>query len=109
MHGEPARPWTVGELAREAALSRSSFYDRFRREVGVVPMDYLLKWRMALAKDLLRGADSPAVGDVAQRVGYSSQSTFSVAFSREVGATPRTYARRTVHGPADGADVQPMG
>ncbi|WP_052194687.1 AraC family transcriptional regulator [Aureimonas altamirensis] len=109
MHGEPARPWTVGELAREAALSRSSFYDRFRREVGVAPMDYLLKWRMALAKDLLRGADSPAVGDVARRVGYSSQSTFSVAFSREVGATPRTYARRIMHGMADGADVQASG
>lgn len=100
MHSEPSRPWTVGELAREAALSRSAFYDRFRQAVGLAPMDYLLKWRMAVAKNLLRGASGPAVGEVAERVGYSSQSTFSVAFSREVGATPRAYAR--LHEPTRG-------
>jgi AraC-like DNA-binding protein len=92
MHGEPTRPWTVGELAREAALSRSTFFDRFRREVGVPPMEYLLGWRMAVAKDLLCG-DSVSVGEVAQRVGYSSSSTFSVAFTRQVGASPTAYAR----------------
>jgi AraC-like DNA-binding protein len=92
MHGEPTRAWTIGELAREAALSRSAFFDRFRREVGVAPMEYLLGWRMALAKDLLRG-EGVRVGEVAQRVGYSSPSTFSVAFSRQVGASPTAYAR----------------
>ena len=86
------RPWTVGDLAREAALSRSTFFDRFRREVGVAPMQYLLGWRMALAKDLLRG-NGVSVGEVAQRVGYNSSSTFSVAFARQVGASPTTYAR----------------
>ena len=55
-------------------------------------MEYLLGWRMALAKDLLRG-DGVSVGEVAQRVGYSSSSTFSVAFARQVGAPPTTYAR----------------
>ena len=94
MHGEPTRPWTVSELAREAALSRSSFFDRFRREVGVSPMEYLLGWRMAIAKDLLRG-EGVSVGEVAQRVGYSSSSTFSVAFARHIGASPTTYARGT--------------
>ncbi len=93
MHGEPTRPWTVGELAKETALSRSTFFDRFRREVGVSPMEYLLGWRMAIAKDLLRG-DGVSVSEVAQRVGYSSSSTFSVAFARQVGASPTTYARR---------------
>lgn len=92
MHAEPTRPWTVGELAREAALSRSTFFDRFRREVGVSPMEYLSGWRMAIAKDLLRGA-GVSVSEVAQRVGYSSSSTFSVAFARQVGASPTTYAR----------------
>ncbi len=92
MHGEPTRPWTVGELAREAALSRSAFFDRFRREVGVSPMEYLSGWRMAIAKDLLRGK-GVSVGEVAQRVGYSSPSTFSVEFTRQVGASPTTYAR----------------
>jgi AraC-like DNA-binding protein len=92
MHGEPTRPWTIGELAKEAALSRSTFFDRFRREVGVAPMEYLLGWRMAIAKNMLRG-DGVSVGEVAQRVGYSSSSTFSVAFARHVGASPTTYAR----------------
>ena len=92
MHGEPTRPWTVGELAREAALSRSTFFDRFRREVGLSPMEYLLGWRMAIAKDLLR-SDGVSVSEVAQRVGYSSSSTFSVAFARQVGASPAMYAR----------------
>ena len=92
MHGEPTRPWTVGELAREAALSRSTFFERFRREVGISPMEYLLGWRVAIAKDLLR-RDGVSVSEVAQRVGYSSSSTLSVAFVRQVGASPTTYAR----------------
>ena len=92
MHGEPTRPWTVGELAREAALSRSTFFDRFRREVGVSPMEYLSGWRMAIAKNLLR-SKGVTVAEVAQRVGYNSSSTFSVAFARQVGALPTTYTR----------------
>ncbi len=73
MHAEPARAWTVAELARTAALSRSVLFDRFRAAVGVAPMEYLLAWRMALAKDwLLRGEAGIAL--VAQRVGYSSAS-----------------------------------
>jgi AraC-like DNA-binding protein len=92
IHAEPSRPWTIGELAREAALSRSTFFDRFRREVGLAPMEYLLGWRMTIATDLLRGG-GVSVGEVAQRVGYSSSSTFSVAFTRQVGTAPTAYAR----------------
>jgi AraC-like DNA-binding protein len=93
MHANPARPWTVGELAREAALSRSTFFERFRTRVGVNPMEYLSAWRMAIAKDLLRGKES--VNNVAERVGYSSVSTFSVAFRRHVGQSPSQYAGKT--------------
>jgi AraC-like DNA-binding protein len=92
MHERPTHAWTVIALAREAALSRSAFFDRFRREVGVTPMEYLLGWRMALAKDLLR-REKLSVAQVAARVGYSSASTFSVAFARSVGAPPIVYAR----------------
>lgn len=81
-------------LAKAAALSRSTFFDRFRREVGVAPMEYLLGWRMALAKDLLR-RERLSVTQVAERVGYSSASTFSVAFSRHAGTPPAYYARAT--------------
>jgi AraC-like DNA-binding protein len=92
MHEQPAAPWTVAQLAKEAALSRSAFFDRFSRALGVAPMEYLLAWRMALAKKLLRQRDSGIAG-VAERVGYSSASTFSVAFARHVGLPPSRYAR----------------
>ena len=92
MHIDPARSWTMAQLAKKAALSRSAFFDRFTRAVGLPPMEYLLAWRMALAKDLLRH-DDIGIGAVAERVGYGSASTFSTAFSRHVGQPPGRYAR----------------
>jgi AraC-like DNA-binding protein len=93
MHGQVARSWTVTELARSAALSRSAFFERFTRTVGLPPMEYLLAWRMAVAKDLLRRQDF-GLAEVAERVGYGSASTFSTAFSRHVGQPPSRYARQ---------------
>lgn len=92
MHGQVARSWTMGQLAKKAALSRSAFFERFTRTVGLPPMEYLLAWRMAVAKDLLRRHDF-GLTEVAERVGYSSASTFSTAFSRHVGQPPSRYAR----------------
>lgn len=92
MHERPTHAWTVAELAKEAALSRSTFFERFSRAVGIAPMEYLLTWRMALAKDLLRRNEG-RVAEIALRVGYSSASTFSVAFTRHVGQPPTQYAR----------------
>lgn len=93
IHARIDHAWTVGELARVAALSRSTFFERFTRTVGVAPMAYVLAWRMRVAKDLLR-RDGASVADVAQRVGYGSTSSFSVAFSRHTGEPPSRYARR---------------
>jgi AraC-like DNA-binding protein len=95
MHGHIARSWTVQQLAKTAALSRSAFFDRFTRTVGLPPMEYLLAWRMAVAKDLLRRRDM-GVAEVATRVGYGSASTFSTAFSRRVGQPPSRYARQAL-------------
>jgi AraC-like DNA-binding protein len=92
MHGNPARSWTVAQLAKKTALSRSAFFERFTRAVGLPPMEYLLAWRMALAKDLLRRSEL-GLAEVAARVGYGSASTFSTAFSRHVGKPPSRYAR----------------
>ena len=92
IHDDVARPWTVTELARAVALSRSAFFERFTRTVGIPPMEYLLTWRMALAKDLLRQPDTSLM-EVAQHVGYSSASTFSTAFKRHEGQPPSRYAR----------------
>jgi AraC-like DNA-binding protein len=92
MHSHVARSWTVTQLAQTATLSRSAFFERFTRTVGVPPMEYLLAWRMSLAKDLLRRQEL-ALTEVAERVGYGSASTFSTAFSRYAGQPPSRYAR----------------
>lgn len=92
MHGQLARSWTVAQLAKTAALSRSAFFERFTRTVGMPPMEYLLAWRMAVAKNLLR-SHGLGLSEVAERVGYSSASAFSTAFSRLVGQPPSRYAR----------------
>jgi AraC-like DNA-binding protein len=92
MHGQLSRSWTVAELAKAAALSRSTFFERFTRAVGLPPMEYLLALRMAVARDLLRRHDL-GIAEVAERVGYGSASAFSTAFSRHVGQPPSRYAR----------------
>jgi len=92
MHAHLARSWTVPQLAKAAALSRSTFFERFTRNVGMPPMEYLLAFRMAVAKDLLRRREL-GIEEVAERVGYGSASTFSTAFSRYVGEPPGRYAR----------------
>jgi len=70
MHGQLARAWTVAQLAKTAALSRSAFFERFTRTVGMPPMEYLLAWRMAVAKDLLR---RDAFGDFGEHLQHRVQ------------------------------------
>ena len=87
----------MAQLAKKAALSRSAFFDRFTRTVGIPPMEYLLAWRMAVAKDLLRRQDV-GIAEVAERVGYGSAGTSSTASSRCVEEVPGRYARSTPDG-----------
>lgn len=91
VHENPARSISAESLAREAAMSRSTFYARFQREMGVTPMDYVTGWRMALARQLLR--EKVPTADIAEQVGYGSVSAFSAAFSRHAGMPPGAYAR----------------
>ncbi|WP_246542133.1 AraC family transcriptional regulator [Roseibium polysiphoniae] len=92
LHHAPDRAWTVPELATEAGLSRSAFFTRFNRIVGVPPMSYLLNWRMTLAKHMLRSGDH-GIAEVSDRVGYGSTSAFSTAFTRHVGRPPARFAK----------------
>jgi AraC-like DNA-binding protein len=92
MHARPGHGWTVVELAREAAISRSGFHQRFQTAVGMAPMEYLTAWRLALARDLLHKREA-SVREIARRVGYRSASAFSVAFTRDVGVSPARYSR----------------
>lgn len=93
IHEQPTAHWTIARLAHAAAMSRSTFFDRFRQMVGMAPMEYLLHWRMVLAKQLLEHGQA-SVAEIARRVGYGSASTFSVAFTRHVGTPPSLYARQ---------------
>jgi AraC-like DNA-binding protein len=94
LHSNVAHAWSVEELAREAGLSRSAFSERFSQKVGVPPMQYLIDWRIALAKAMLQ-RDSPPLEVVAAAIGYQSASAFSTAFRREVGSPPSHFARST--------------
>jgi len=91
IHGDASRGWTVAELAQRAGMSRSVFARRFSEAVGTAPVEYLLRWRMALAKDaLLHGGGT--LDEIAARIGYKSASAFSTAFRQRVGCPPSDYA-----------------
>ncbi|MEV6530062.1 AraC family transcriptional regulator [Streptomyces sp. NPDC048448] len=90
MHADPGRPWQLEELARAAAMSRTSFAQRFRAVAGVPPLTYLLDWRMSLARRALRDGET-SVSALGQKVGYTSESAFSNAFKRTTGVAPRRY------------------
>jgi AraC-like DNA-binding protein/alpha-D-ribose 1-methylphosphonate 5-triphosphate synthase subunit PhnG len=92
LHAKPGWPWTVDELAREAALSRSALADRFVALVGEPPIQYLMRWRLALAAQRLR-SDREAIARVAERSGYESEAAFSRAFKREFGMPPAAWRK----------------
>ena len=90
MHGDPARAWTVEELAQESGISRASLAKRFVDLVGETPIQYLAGWRMHLARRLLRESNA-GLAELAGRVGYESEAAFSRAFRRAVGMPPATW------------------
>lgn len=93
LHRKPAHDWTIDSLAKEVAMSRSAFSERFTQFVGHPPMQYLANWRMQLAANhLLMGADSIAL--IGNRVGYDSEAAFSRAFKKLVGMSPRDWRRQ---------------
>lgn len=97
IHEDVAHRWTVAELARTAGMSRAVFAERFTRKVGMPPMEYVLEWRIAIAKDVLRRDRTP-LAEVAEKIGYQSASAFSTAFTRHAGCTPSAFARATSGG-----------
>lgn len=93
IHQRPAHAWTLEELARDAATSRSVLAERFARLVGTTPMQYLMQWRMLLATNLLARSDAP-LASIAQDVGYQTDTAFSRAFRREFGVPPAAWRTR---------------
>jgi len=92
MHADPAKRWTLAELATRVGLSRTIFATRFKDRVGMGAMEYLLRWRMLLAGDRLAQNDA-TIANVAASLGYDSDSAFGAAFKRVMGVSPRQYAR----------------
>jgi len=92
VHEQPDHPWTVAELAEQVGMSRTGFAVRFTKVAGIAPLDYVRKWRMRKAGDLLRQGESN-LDEIAGRVGYESGAAFSKAFKREMGVTPGLYRR----------------
>ncbi|MDP1581985.1 MAG: AraC family transcriptional regulator [Bradyrhizobium sp.] len=92
VHGNVRAGWTVAELAGLAGMSRSAFAARFGETIGCAPIEYLSRWRMALAQDALsRGGKS--LDRLADEIGYESASAFSTAFRRRTGCSPGAFAR----------------
>ncbi len=87
IHAEPQRSWTVAGLAAEASLSRASFARHFTRHLDVAPLAYVTNWRMALAREQLRSADT-GLAAIAHSLGYASEFSFAAAFKRHHGVAP---------------------
>ncbi|MGW3349250.1 cupin domain-containing protein [Nonomuraea rubra] len=98
MHNEPAAPWGLEELARSAAMSRSTFARHFRAAAGMPPLTYLSRYRMLLAQRALRQNDT-RIGALAADLGYASEAAFSNAFKRETGESPLRYRHRVRNEP----------
>ena len=84
---------SVSEMAKEAGMSRSGFFERFRKQVGRAPMEYAIDWRMAVAKTLLRQGRLTNT-EITLAVGYGSASAFGLAFVRHEGLSPGAFANR---------------
>jgi AraC-like DNA-binding protein len=100
LHGNPGRTWTVDDLARRVALSRSALAERFATLVGEPPMKYLKRWRLALAAQALR-AGNESIGTVAEDSGYESEAAFTRAFKNEFGLPPGTWRRASARTAAE--------
>jgi AraC-like DNA-binding protein len=100
MHSKPGHAWGLEELAKETAMSRTTFAVHFKEAAGVSPLNYLTTWRMRLAERALRD-DDVTIAELARSLGYTSESAFSNAFKRTTGSAPNRYrvAIRTVRNP----------
>ncbi|CAB3808605.1 AraC family transcriptional regulator [Paraburkholderia fynbosensis] len=97
MHAQPGERWTVESLAYAVGMSRTAFAARFRRQVGSAPVEYLAQWRMTIACSALKHSEA-SLTDIALRIGYLSDTAFSIAFKRSTGQSPgrfRALSRET--------------
>lgn len=99
IHQQPDHPWTVAKLAEQIGLSRTGFAVRFTKIAGIAPLDYVRKWRMLKASDLLYQGEK-SIDEIAIQVGYESGAAFSKAFKRELGVSPGLYRKEGAAAPS---------
>ncbi len=97
IHNRVSLPWTVESIAASAGMSRSAFAKRFREMLGQTPLEYVTEWRMQKAMQLLEQRDKKLI-DVAQSIGYETDTAFIKAFKRVVGDSPGAYLKRGLKG-----------
>jgi AraC-like DNA-binding protein len=90
LHEDPAKPWTVADLAAASGVSRAAFARRFADLVGQPPMTYLTHWRLDLAAESLRNTQA-TLAAIARQVGYANAFALTVAFKRVQGTTPQQF------------------
>ena len=95
LHEQPARTWTVEDLAHDVGISRSALADRFTDLIGESPIRYLTTWRMHLAKQLL-SEGRQSLAEIAESIGYESEYAFNRAFKRQVGNPPAAWRKKTL-------------
>jgi AraC-like DNA-binding protein len=104
MHADVAHSWTLAELAEISHMSRSAFAHAFKSHVGIPPLEYLIQWRMSLARDAL-ARDTLSISELARATGYLSESAFSTAFRRVVGASPAQFRNQARQLPRPAANA----
>jgi thiosulfate/3-mercaptopyruvate sulfurtransferase len=92
-HSEPGKPWSVQALAEIAAMSRSTFAQRFQDLVGSSTMNYVARWRMQYAHNQITETTN-AIGDIAEACGYQNEESFTKTFRKEFGLSPAGVRRR---------------
>jgi len=93
LHADIGHRWTLQELAEVSHMSRSAFAATFKARVGSAPLEYLIQWRMSVARDALR-RQSMTITELAAAIGYESESAFSTAFRRVVGISPAAFRKQ---------------
>lgn len=94
IHHQPETNWTVESLAKQVNMSRSGFAARFKWLMREAPLQYVTRWRMYRAAELLRSSNL-TVAEVAEQVGYGSETAFSKAFKRQMGQPPNQYRQQS--------------
>jgi AraC-like DNA-binding protein len=98
VHADPARRWTVDDLAHEAAASRTVLAERFNAVLGQAPIEYVTGWRMQLAAERIRNSND-SLAAIAADIGYESEAAFNRAFKRVTGVTPGRWRDGITAGP----------